>query len=700
MRKVQTLWGFLLIFSSLAFSVGLNHSGDPDVERLGLTLVLGLALGVLFQRSRFCMFCMFRDGFRHQNWLPLLGLVACVALGCVGYTVIFGAWVPDPTQGGYLPPNAFIGPVGWHLVVGGLVFGTGMALSGSCISSHLYKAGEGQVSSWVSLVFVIPGFLLGYLSWDFWYLNAIQEAPVIWLPNLLGYSGSLVLQLIILGILALWLLYWSKTAVKNYWRRQGSLKEAFQQILHGRWPPLVGGVAIALIAVVLYLRLRPLGVTSELSRLSLELGRTLELLPARLAGIDQVRGCTPQEATTLLTENAVLVLALIGGSLISSLLRARLRVSPIEWASFPLQAIGGVLLGYGAMINLGCNIGNLVSGIMAHSLSGWVFAVFMVLGIYATMALTQRTALVKGCKVPLVSLHQVPRLPVRDRSPAPSGFTTPEELWDLLRLQPQDVFLLETGRNPDAFEAGHIPYARWVDFQEVFVPVRGFSGLYPDSWHRLACSASLAEKLVVVYDVSSCFRAARLALGLRLAGWKKVLVLNGGLQGWVGLGYPVEKGWGVIDLPFTRQPVASQESRLKIVTAQDILNRAPNTQVWDTRPQQEYNGQLKKSTYSGAIPQSIHVEWSSVFESNKVFVHPNPNLLEQFASLFAREIPKGVYLYCHTGERSSLLAWLLYHLYPEIETIGLYDRSWEEWGNLEELPRTTLALDHLPNHLK
>jgi len=43
-------------------------------------------------------------------------------------------------------------------------------------------------------------------------------------------------------------------------------------------------------------------------------------------------------------------------------------------------SLGGLLMGYGARIAFGCNIGALFSGIASMSLSGWVFAIFMLGG--------------------------------------------------------------------------------------------------------------------------------------------------------------------------------------------------------------------------------------------------------------------------------------------------------------------------------
>ena len=688
MPKVQPLIGIVVGGLGFLISLGFLSSADPDLERLGLTLLLGLAVGVLFQRSRFCMFCLFRDGFQQKNWEPFLGLLVCLGVGSLGYTLIFGAWVPDPA---YLPPNAFIGPVSWNLVLGAFLFGIGMALSGSCISSHLYRLGEGYVGSLLSLAASILGFLLGYLSWDFWYLNVIQEAPIIWLPQHLGYAGALVVQFILLGALAWWSYRTNRNPLKKFLSVSAALLYNVKQFLMGRWPVTICGALLGLLGVAFYFRLRPLGVTSELSRLGRELGQGLSLLPSRIPGIDTMRGCVPQDSPLILTENATLILSLVVGSLVSALLSLRFKPQMPPLRQLPLLFFGGILLGYGAFISLGCNIGNLVSGTMALSASGWVFGLFMSLGIFSVLALTRHQPLPTGCKVPLVSLHHVPNLANYHPEPPPRGFISPWELWEFIRKGKQDYVLFETGRNPDAFEAGHIPSAQWFDFREVFVPTKGFSGLYPKSWDRLAPPDEFRERLVVIYDVSGGFRAARLALGLTMAGWHNVRVLDGSLQGWIGLGFPAEKGWNRVFLPLAQPKTVVTPTRLNIVSASDILQRTSTIQVWDTRPNEEYTGKVLKSQFAGTIPGARHLPWTQVYDSTRLFLLQADAIKNLFEELLnGGERAREVVLFCQTGERSALIAWLLYHLIHEL-SIGLYDHSWEEWGNSPDLPRAQIS---------
>jgi hypothetical protein len=43
---------------------------------------------------------------------------------------------------------------------------------------------------------------------------------------------------------------------------------------------------------------------------------------------------------------------------------------------------GGILLGFGAMISIGCTVGTMFSGIAAFSLSGWLFLIGLVGGAW------------------------------------------------------------------------------------------------------------------------------------------------------------------------------------------------------------------------------------------------------------------------------------------------------------------------------
>ena len=382
-------WGMALLLLAGLVVAGLHLHAHEAYGRAGSwALLSGAAFGYLLQRSRFCFFCHLADWFLERKAAGVLALLAALAVGALGYTVIFGAWVPYP-DAGFLPPRAHIGPAGWHLAVGGLAFGLGMALSGSCLSAHFYRLGEGSVLSPVALLGALGGFILGFKVWPFFYMRAMTEAPVVWLPESLGYAGALLLQTTVLGGLALWVWLRAKPepARPPLPRSAAGLAQA---LWVDRWPAWVGGLGVGALATAVYLRATPLGVTAELGRLARAGGARFGWIPAHLPGLDTLRGCNPVEVAETLSPNALFVLGLVGAALIGGLAAGQFKPRTYSSLRLALALIGGVLLGFGSLISLGCTVGTLLSGVHAFALSGWLFAAAMLAGIYGGIQLMTR----------------------------------------------------------------------------------------------------------------------------------------------------------------------------------------------------------------------------------------------------------------------------------------------------------------------
>ncbi len=76
-------------------------------------------------------------------------------------------------------------------------------------------------------------------------------------------------------------------------------------------------------------------------------------------------------------------LGIIIGALLASLMACQFKIKKIKTIRQVFAAIlGGLLMGYGARIGFGCNIGALYSGIASLSVSGWVYAIFLFAGAY------------------------------------------------------------------------------------------------------------------------------------------------------------------------------------------------------------------------------------------------------------------------------------------------------------------------------
>ena len=369
--SLKNFSGIVLVLI-IAFILNSNIENLQEGAALSLSLWLGIAFGAILQRSRFCFYCLSRDFIELKDAKGLLGIIVALIVGTIGYHLIFGAFLIEPITP-RLPPNAHIAPISWVLILGSFSFGFGMAIAGSCISAQLYRLGEGLLSAIITFIGIIIGFILAFLSWNFLYLKAIQQAPLIWFPNYFGYTGSIILQISLLIISALLLFKFHKTQKE---------KVNTQQWWKIKWPTYVGGILIALIATIAFLRVTPLGVTAEIGSIARTSAEYFNILPIRLEGLDILRGCLTIIKETFWSNNGLFIFGLVLGSFALATFSGDFKIQIPKIKESIRSFVGGILMGFGSMIALGCTVGTLLSGIMAASLSGWIFLLFCGTGLY------------------------------------------------------------------------------------------------------------------------------------------------------------------------------------------------------------------------------------------------------------------------------------------------------------------------------
>ena len=381
MAKIKTIYNTvpslkdylgIIIVLALSFSVNASIEDVQGGTALSLSLWLGLAFGAVLQRSRFCFYCVSRDFIELKDAKGLLGIITALIVGTIGYHLIFGAFLLEPIAP-RLPPNAHIAPVSWVLILGSLSFGFGMAIAGSCISAQLYRLGEGLLSAIFAFLGIIIGFVLAFLSWNYLYLSSIQQAPLIWFPHYFGYQGSIIIQILLLTMLALVL-------VKLH--KQQKEKKIIQQWWNAKWHTYVGGILVALIAIIAFLRVSPLGVTAEIGSIARTSAGYFNILPVRLEGLDTLRGCITIIKETFWSNNGLFIFGVVLGSFALATFSGDFKIQIPKIKESTRSFVGGILMGFGSMLALGCTVGTLLSGIMAASLSGWIFLLFCGIGLY------------------------------------------------------------------------------------------------------------------------------------------------------------------------------------------------------------------------------------------------------------------------------------------------------------------------------
>lgn len=154
------LFGFYLLRPGfLLFS---TSGSAAQHAPLALSLGTGLLLGVLAQRSRFCITGSVRDGFLMRGRTPLVWGLLMFALAAVGLNLATGQF----RLGLYGQPGAHLEHL-WSFA-GMLLVGWLSVLIGGCPFRQLIKAGEGDADAGL----VVIGMLIGGGLVQSWGLTA------------------------------------------------------------------------------------------------------------------------------------------------------------------------------------------------------------------------------------------------------------------------------------------------------------------------------------------------------------------------------------------------------------------------------------------------------------------------------------------------------------------------------------------------
>ena len=265
-----------------------------------------------------------------------------------------------------------VAPLSSAIVAGAFLFGVGMQLGGGCASGTLYTAGGGSVRMTATLLAFIAGSVLGAWHWPAW-----REAPQLAPVSLLQQFGTLGAMAISLSLFAL--VWYGAGALEQ--RRHGSVDAAISitgvsRWLRGPWPLIAGALGLAAVNVAtLSLAGRPWGVTSGFALWGSKAAAALGLDVAAWPYWQRPGPATALQTSVFGDITSVMNFGIILGALAAAGLAGR-RFAP-DWRipprSLAAAVVGGLLLGYGARIAYGCNIGAYFSGISSASLHGWLW---------------------------------------------------------------------------------------------------------------------------------------------------------------------------------------------------------------------------------------------------------------------------------------------------------------------------------------
>jgi uncharacterized protein len=339
---------------------------------IALLFVIGMALGVTLYHAAFGFTGAYRRAILGKD---IAGITAQLIM-LAAAMLLFAPILAQGTAFGHGVAGA-VAPVSVSMVVGALIFGIGMQLAGGCGSGTLFTAGGGNLRMLLVLVFFCAGGLWATFDLHWW-----RELPGIGgvaLGERLGWGPAIVLQLSALGLIYLGLRFLGGANKGPLWWA-GDF--TWQRLLRGPWPLLFGAGLLALLNwATLLVAGHPWSITWAFTLWGAKAALALGWDPASSVfwadGFPRAALARP----VLEDVTSVMNVGIVCGALMAASLAGRVAPNArIPLPSLLAAVIGGLLLGYGARLAYGCNIGAFFSGVASTSLHGWAWIAAAIIG--------------------------------------------------------------------------------------------------------------------------------------------------------------------------------------------------------------------------------------------------------------------------------------------------------------------------------
>lgn len=375
------------------------------VSVLLVAAVVGIALGVFLQKGRFCFVNAFRDFFAYKDSRVTKGVLAATLLTMVFWGIAY--------QFGYY--QEFWTPE-WGLTgfIGGFIFGIGMTYAGGCASGTLYRAGEGYLQFWLTLLFMGVGyvaFALAFPTLDSTYFETFTFGEGVSLFTVSEIPASVLALSIAIGGLLIYVTLVGRSATTADLSERSDTAQlnltaflapvaGLRQFVRGTetyfrglvgawrdplasskqpWDPRTAALGITAAAVLWFTQASIVGVTGPEARWS---GYLLSLAGVDAGSYEYWGSVLFQGEGVGVTVDMVMIAFVIVGAFLAAAWSGDFSVRVPKRRRLPNAVFGGLLMGAGSRLAPGCNIGNIYSGIASLSVHSFIAALGIIAGVY------------------------------------------------------------------------------------------------------------------------------------------------------------------------------------------------------------------------------------------------------------------------------------------------------------------------------
>jgi len=375
------------------------------VSTLLVAALVGIGLGIFLQKGRFCFVNAFRDFFAYKDSRVTKGVIAATLLTMVFWGIAYqlghyqALWTPR-----------------WGLtgLIGGFIFGVGMTYAGGCASGTLYRAGEGYLQFWLTLLFMGVGYVAFTVAFPT--LQSAYFGPLTFGEGVSLFAvspvpaGVLAVGVATLGLLAYATLIGRQASGVDPGERATTASVrptvllapvvGLRQFVRGTtayvrglvrawrtpiasskqpWDPRTAALGITAVAVLWFTQVSIVGVTGPEARWT---GYLLSQVGVDAGAYEYWGSILFRGAGVGVTVDMAMIAFVIVGAAIAAFWSGDFSLRVPKRRRLPNAVVGGTLMGAGSRLAPGCNIGNIYSGIAELSVHSFIAAAGIIAGVY------------------------------------------------------------------------------------------------------------------------------------------------------------------------------------------------------------------------------------------------------------------------------------------------------------------------------
>lgn len=371
-NKPDTTVASLALLAILFISLFLQNSFDV---RQAVLFLVGVGLGISLMHALFGFTGGWKMMIVKRRSAPVRAQIILVGLSAILFFPVLGEVFPGIQASGAVAPFSI------SVLVGAFLFGIGMQMGGGCGSGTLFTVGWGQTDMLITIVFFIIGATIGSVHLPWWLslpnagkLSLIEQFN--WLPGLL------------ITLAILFVLYKLVSSMER--KQNGSLapliskadKPFMERLVFGPWPIWWGAIGLAVFGLITLL------IAGHTWSITYAFGLWGTKIWAALGGDisnwtywNSGYSAIAVNKSVLADVTSVMNFGIMLGALLAAALASKFAPEgKLKSRRVITAVIGGLLLGYGARLAFGCNIGALLGGIASGSLHGWLWLVAAFIG--------------------------------------------------------------------------------------------------------------------------------------------------------------------------------------------------------------------------------------------------------------------------------------------------------------------------------